>query len=43
MLVQTKPMTDEVAVMIDCRDSLDVSEAAAAVEWSGYVDSWKAT
>jgi homogentisate 1,2-dioxygenase len=43
MLVQTKPMTDEVAVMIDSRDSLDVSEAAAAVEWSGYVDSWKAT
>lgn len=33
--------THEVAVMIDTRDSLDVSEAAEAAEWSGYVDSWK--
>ena len=33
--------TDEVAVMIDARDPLDVSEAASAVEWAGYVDSWR--
>ncbi len=33
--------TDEVAVMIDARDSLDVTEAAATVEWPGYVDSWR--
>jgi homogentisate 1,2-dioxygenase len=39
----TKTMTDEVAVMIDARDALDMSEAAAAVEDAGYVDSWKAT
>jgi len=41
MLVQTKPATDEYAVMIDTRDPLDVAEGAAAVEWGGYVDSWK--
>ncbi|WP_374087852.1 homogentisate 1,2-dioxygenase [Methylomicrobium lacus] len=34
-------MTDEVAVMIDTRDALEVSEQAAAIEWPGYVDSWK--
>jgi homogentisate 1,2-dioxygenase len=33
--------TDEVAVMIDTRDPLEVSAAAEAVEWSGYVDSWR--
>ena len=42
MLVQSKPATDEYAVMIDARDSLEITEAAAAVEWGGYVDSWKA-
>lgn len=43
MLVQPKPATDEVAVMIDCRDPLEIgaAAAAAAVEWNGYVDSWK--
>jgi homogentisate 1,2-dioxygenase len=41
MLVQTKPATDEYAVMIDARDPLEVGSAAAAVEWQGYVDSWK--
>jgi len=41
MLVQTKPMTDELAVMIDCRDPLQTGAAAAAIEWAGYVDSWK--
>jgi len=35
--------TDEVAVMIDTRDALDVSPALEAVEWTGYVDSWKTT
>jgi len=34
-------MTDEVAVMIDTRDALEVSEQAEAIEWPGYVDSWK--
>ena len=33
--------TDEVAVMIDTRDALEVSDAAESVEWTGYVDSWK--
>jgi homogentisate 1,2-dioxygenase len=41
MLVQTKPATDEYAVMIDTRDALDVGPAAAGCEWSSYVDSWK--
>jgi homogentisate 1,2-dioxygenase len=41
MLVQTKPTTDEVAVMVDCRDPLEVGEAARDVEWAGYVDSWR--
>ena len=43
MLVQTKAMADEVAVMIDCRDPLNIGEAGTAVEWAGYVDSWKGT
>jgi homogentisate 1,2-dioxygenase len=42
MLVQTKPATDEYAVMIDTRDPLDVGPGAAAVENAAYVDSWKA-
>ena len=33
--------TDEVAVMIDTRDPLEVDEAAAPIEWEGYVNSWK--
>ena len=36
-----KTMTDEVAVMIDARDPLDMSDAAQAVEDKGYADSWK--
>jgi homogentisate 1,2-dioxygenase len=36
-----KPATDEYAVMLDARDALEVGDAAAAVEWPGYVDSWK--
>jgi homogentisate 1,2-dioxygenase len=41
MLVQSKPATDEVAVMIDTRDPVDVAPEAAAVENGAYVDSWK--
>jgi homogentisate 1,2-dioxygenase len=41
MFTQTKPATDEYAVMIDTRDPLDVTGQGAAVEWAGYVDSWK--
>lgn len=41
MLVQSKPATDEYAVMVDTRDALEIAEAARRVEWAGYVDSWK--
>jgi len=41
MLKQDKPATDEYAVMIDTRDPLDVGADAGAVEWTGYVESWK--
>ena len=41
MLKQSKPATDEYAVMIDTRDALEVNEAAQAVEWTGYKNSWK--
>jgi homogentisate 1,2-dioxygenase len=41
MFQQTKPATDEYAVMIDARDPLDVTEQGAAVEWQDYVNSWK--
>lgn len=41
MLVQSKPATDEYAVMIDTRDPLDVAEAALPVENAAYVESWK--
>ncbi len=33
--------TEEVAVMIDTRDALDVTDTAQTIEWAGYVDSWK--
>ncbi len=39
-----KPKADataEVAVMIDTRDALEVTEQAETIEWTGYVDSWK--
>jgi len=32
--------TDEVAVMIDTRDALEIGDAAAQVEFTGYVRSW---
>jgi homogentisate 1,2-dioxygenase len=41
MLVQPNPATDEYAVMVDTRDALEIGAAGAAVEWTGYVDSWK--
>src|SRR5688572_11835500 len=41
VLTQSKPATDEYAVMLDTRDPLEIAPAAAGVEWSGYVDSWK--
>jgi len=37
----TRSETDEVAVMLDARDALDVASEAEALEWAGYVDSWK--
>ncbi len=39
--VQKEEGTNEVAVMLDTRDELFVSEEAGAIEWNGYVDSWK--
>jgi homogentisate 1,2-dioxygenase len=41
MLVQPKPATNEIAVMIDARDALEISGAAASVEQARYVDSWR--
>jgi homogentisate 1,2-dioxygenase len=38
---QKAPGTNEVAVMIDTRDALTVTEAAETVEWPAYVDSWQ--
>ena len=42
MLQQTKPGTDEYAVMIDARDALEIDEAATAVEFLDYHRSWRA-
>ncbi|MDX1459953.1 MAG: homogentisate 1,2-dioxygenase [Xanthomonadales bacterium] len=39
---QSAEGTNEVAVMIDTRDALMVSDDSTSVEWEGYVDSWKA-
>jgi len=33
---------DEVAVMIDARDAMELAPLPDGVEWSGYVDSWRA-
>ena len=41
MLVQSKPATDEYAVMIDTRDPLDVCADVEPVENTRYVESWK--
>jgi len=42
MLAQSKPATDEYAVMIDTRDPLNVGEGASGVENADYVNSWRA-
>lgn len=34
-------MTNEVAVMVDTRDALNVTDEARKIEWAGYPDSWK--
>ena len=36
-----KEITDEVAVMLDTRDSLEMSDAAMKVENPDYVYSWQ--
>lgn len=43
MLEQTKPATDEYAVMIDARDALSVGTDARieGIEQANYVDSWR--
>jgi homogentisate 1,2-dioxygenase len=41
MLQQSKPATDEYAVMVDARDPLEVGEAVLGVEDATYVDSWR--
>jgi homogentisate 1,2-dioxygenase len=41
MFEQTRPATDEYAVMIDTSDPIEVTDAGSRVEWAGYVDSWK--
>ena len=40
-LTAQRKETDEVAVMIDTRDPLMVSEGADAIEWKDYVNSWR--
>lgn len=42
-MTEPRKATDEVAVMVDARDRLTVHELPEGVEWTGYVDSWKAT
>ena len=39
---QNSAGTEEVAVMIDARDSLEIDEIAGSIEWADYVNSWKA-
>ncbi len=41
MLVQTKPATDEYAVMVDTRDALEVADLPTGVENPAYADSWR--
>ncbi len=41
MLQQSKPATDEYAVMLDTRDALEVAELPEGVENHAYADSWK--
>ncbi|MDD3764417.1 MAG: homogentisate 1,2-dioxygenase [Nevskiales bacterium] len=41
MFEQSRPATDEYAVMIDARDALEVAAAAAGVEQTDYHRSWR--
>ncbi|MCC5870663.1 MAG: homogentisate 1,2-dioxygenase [Gammaproteobacteria bacterium] len=41
MLKQSKPATDEYAVMIDTRDGLEVAESTGAAEVTEYAESWR--
>lgn len=41
MLKQTKPATDEYAVMVDTRDALEVPALPAGIELDSYADSWR--
>ncbi|MFM2042316.1 MAG: hypothetical protein RLY86_892 [Pseudomonadota bacterium] len=41
MLKQTKPATDEYAVMVDTRDALEVAELPDGIELPSYADSWR--
>jgi homogentisate 1,2-dioxygenase len=41
MYEQTKPGTDEFAVMIDARDPLEMGEGATATEVEAYAQSWQ--
>jgi homogentisate 1,2-dioxygenase len=34
-------MLDEVAVMVDTREAVEISEELASAEWAGYAESWK--
>ena len=38
-----KDAADEYAVMLDTRDPLEMGEAAAQIEWTGYCESWNAS
>ncbi len=42
MLKQSKPATDEYAVMVDTRDALEVGDLPAGIENEDYVRSWAA-
>ncbi len=41
MLKQTKPATDEYAVMIDARDGLELAQTSGPAEVTEYADSWR--
>jgi len=41
MFQQTKPATDEYAVMLDTRDALEVADLPPGLELESYADSWR--
>ena len=43
MLTQSKPATDEYAVMLDARQPLSLGEPDGVREQEHYADSWRAT